>query len=323
MKKRKILILSRLDDEHVERLVAEVETLGHSWVRFDPGDFPEMVSLSALFEKGATDTQLTLPDGEQIMLDEISSVWYRRPTPLQADSRLPAIQQTFIEREARAGLWGLLRVIRGMWVNHPDAIREAAYKPRQLALAHQLGLDIPRTLITNHPDTFKRFYEQCQGKIIYKLLGFPSYEVEGGVVASTFTSLVPEEMLNEAHRVKATAHLFQAYQSKICDLRIVIIGETIFAIEIYPLSEETRIDFRRDYRALRYAVHSLPEKIQHALLSMTRQYRLHYAAIDLLYTPDKRYVFLELNPVGQLGWLEEPTGLPLFQTLAHFLVKTT
>ena len=28
--------------------------------------------------------------------------------------------------------------------------------------------------------------------------------------------------------------------------------------------------------------------------------------------------FLELNPVGQLGWLEEPTGLPLFQTLAFF-----
>ena len=44
-----------------------------------------------------------------------------------------------------------------------------------------------------------------------------------------------------------------------------------------------------------------------------------YAAIDLLYTVERRYIFLELNAVGQLGWLEEPTGLPLFASLAQFL----
>ena len=68
-------------------------------------------------------------------------------------------------------------------------------------------------------------------------------------------------MLDQAHRVKATAHLFQEYIEKQCDLRIVIIGNKVFAVEIHPLSEETRLDFRRDYGALRYAVHCLPETI--------------------------------------------------------------
>jgi hypothetical protein len=86
-----------------------------------------------------------------------------------------------------------------------------------------------------------------------------------------------------------------------------------------PLSDETRLDFRRDYRALRYAVHQIPEEIQQALFALTSHYRLLYAAIDLLYTPEKKYVFLELNPVGQLGWLEQPTGLPLFRMLALLL----
>jgi glutathione synthase/RimK-type ligase-like ATP-grasp enzyme len=190
-------------------------------------------------------------------------------------------------------------------------------------MAHRLGLQIPQTLITNDPDAFLRFYEECQGKVIYKLLGFPSYEVDGGAIASTFTSLVPEDMLKEAYRIRTTAHLFQEYRPKICDLRVVIIGELLFAIEIHPLSEETRIDFRRDYRALRYAVHDLPEAIQQALFTLTRLYRLQYAAIDLLYTPEKHYLFLELNSVGQLGWLQEPTGLPLFRTLAHFLASKT
>ena len=43
----------------------------------------------------------------------------------------------------------------------------------------------------------------------------------------------------------------------------------------------------------------------------------------MLYTPEKEYVFLELNPVGQLGWLEQPTGLPLFRTLALLLTGQT
>jgi hypothetical protein len=134
MKKQKVLILSRADDEHVGPLVAELEALDHPWICFDPGDFPQQVELTARLGEGTITEKLTLPDSKQIMLDEIGSVWYRRPTPLHADDHLPAMQQIFIEREARAGLWGMLRAIDGVWVNHPDAIREAAYKPRQLSL---------------------------------------------------------------------------------------------------------------------------------------------------------------------------------------------
>jgi len=264
-------------------------------------------------------THLLLPDGQQVALEEINSIWYRRPTPLQADEALPPMQRLFIEREARAGLWGILRTLDGMWVNHPDAIREAAYKPHQLAIAQKLGLSIPRTLITNEPDTFLRFYEECQGNVVYKLMGFPYYEVEESAAASTYTSLVPPEMLKEAYRIKKTMHLFQEYQHKVCDIRVTIIGETLFSVAIYPQSEETRIDFRRDYRALRYAIHPLPDTIQQALLALAHHYQLLYAAIDLVYTVEKQYAFLELNPVGQLGWLEEPTGLPLFRTLACVL----
>jgi glutathione synthase/RimK-type ligase-like ATP-grasp enzyme len=266
-------------------------------------------------------TQITLPDGSSFRLEDIGAIWYRRPSPIKADQHLPELQQAFIEREARSGLWGMLRALDGAcWVNHPGAINEAAYKPYQLALARRLGLLVPRTLLTNNPDEFRRFYEECRGHVIYKLLGFPAYEVEDGAIASTYTSHVPETLLQEAYRIKATTHLFQEFQEKIFDLRVIVIGEKVFAIEIYPLSEETRLDFRLDYRALRYAVHTLPAEIEGALLAMVQAYGLKYAAIDLLYTVERRYLFLELNAVGQLGWLEEPTGLPLFASLAQFLV---
>src|SRR5579875_3512261 len=134
MHQHKTLILSREDDEHVVRLTAELEKLARSWIRFDPGDFPNKVEVRAQLSNASCATHLLLPDGQQVALEEINSIWYRRPTPLQTDEALPAIQRLFIEREARAGLWGVLRALDGVWINHPGAIREAAYKPHQLAI---------------------------------------------------------------------------------------------------------------------------------------------------------------------------------------------
>ncbi len=274
--------------------------------------------LTARLGNAGSKSSLLLSDGRQIHLEEVGSVWYRRPTHITANTALPIIEKEFIEREARSGLWGLIRTIPGLWVNHPDAIREASYKARQLQVAHSLGLDIPRTLITNNPEALKQFHIECGGKIIYKLLGFPLYKADD-LPISTYTNLVPDEMLNQAHRVTATAHMFQEYIEKVCDLRVIVIGQKVFAAEMYPLSEETRIDFRKDYGALRYAVHSLPDAIRTALLEMSRYYRLNYAAVDMLYTSACRYVYVETNPAGQFGWLEGPTDLPLYQSLARLL----
>ncbi len=57
------------------------------------------------------------------------------------------------------------------------------------------------------------------------------------------------------------------------------------------------------------------------LLTLTRSYQLAYAAIDLILTPDDCYVFLELNALGQFGWLEGRTGIPLYHTLATLLIE--
>lgn len=320
---KKTLILSASDDPHVHCVVTELDKLGQEWVLFDPGDFPAHVQFSAHFSHDEKSATFSLPNGRPIHLEDIASVWYRRPTSIKANTDLPTLERSFIEREARMGLWGLLRTISALWVNHPDAIREASYKPRQLSVAQRLGLEIPPTLVTNDPDQFKSFYEHCHGRIIYKLLGFPLYHDNVDQPVSMYTSLVPPEMLDQAHRVKATAHLFQEYVEKQCDLRIIIIGNQVFAVEIHPLSEETRLDFRRDYGALRYAVHCLPETIEQALLHMNEYYRLNYAAIDMLYTPDGRYVYLETNATGQFGWLDTMIDLPLSQTLAKLLAART
>lgn len=319
----KVLILSNeTEDAHIHGLVAELDRLGHPWVLIDPGNFPQALQFSARLDTQTKESSLVLKDGTRLFLEEITSVWYRRPTPIAPAEHLSPLEKSFIEREANAGLWGWLRGLQAFWVNHPDAIRAAGHKPQQLQLAQSLGLAIPKTLITSEPEAFKRFYAECHEQVIYKLMGYPWYKDSTDLPISAFTTLVPKEMAEQAHRISATAHLFQEFIEKQCDLRAILLGNEVFVTEMYPLSEATRVDFRADYSALRYAPHDhLPETVREALLSINRAYHLVYSAIDLVYTPDGRYVFLEINPVGQFGWLEAHLGIPLYATLAKLLIE--
>src|SRR5438552_1162795 len=102
---KKTLILSNLtDDTHVHRLVAEFDQLGHPWVICDPGDFPEKMQMHASIGNDIRQSSLRLTDGTLLHLEEITSVWYRRPTRILPRDERPDIEQTFILREANAGM---------------------------------------------------------------------------------------------------------------------------------------------------------------------------------------------------------------------------
>ena len=46
-----------------------------------------------------------------------------------------------------------------------------------------------------------------------------------------------------------------------------------------------------------------------------------FGAVDMIVTPNDRYVFLEINPSGQFGWIEKLTGLPISRTIAEVLAN--
>jgi hypothetical protein len=50
---------------------------------------------------------------------------------------------------------------------------------------------------------------------------------------------------------------------------------------------------------------------------------LVFGCIDLILTPDNRYVFLEINPMGQWQWVENLTGMPLVDNFTEMLIQVT
>lgn len=137
-----------------------------------------------------------------------------------------------------------------------------------------------------------------------------------------YTNQVHENDLQDLSGVCATAHLFQRLVPKRLELRIIIIGATLFAAEIYSQhAEKSKIDFRKSYDDLRYGIHDLPLSIQKQLLKLMHLLHLEYAAIDMILQPDGQYVFLELNCSGQFGWIEDETKMPISKTLATLLLQ--
>lgn len=48
---------------------------------------------------------------------------------------------------------------------------------------------------------------------------------------------------------------------------------------------------------------------------------LAYGAFDFAIRPDGRWVFLECNPCGQYGWIEDVLSVPITETIADLLCE--
>ncbi len=117
--------------------------------------------------------------------------------------------------------------------------------------------------------------------------------------------------------------MFQEYVQKSFEVRVTAVGETIFAAAIHSqMSPRSRVDWRRyDLDHTPYEPHSLPRVIEEKCYKLMAILGLHYGALDFIVQPDGKYVFLEINPVGQWGWIEYLTGLPITEAIADLLIE--
>ncbi len=316
-----VLVLTQQLDFHADLVIAELNRRSVPVMRFDTADFPLRATLIAHSQAGSWDGAI-VTDNRAIEFDHIASIWYRRPTPFELDPTLSPSGQQFASAEARMALGGLLRSVDCQWVNHPENMVSADYKPYQQKIAGECRLEIPASLITNDPGAVLDFFKRCKGEMIYKTLSGGMIVAESGEVVSIYTSRVTrDDLRDEASRVRYTACLFQELVPKQVELRITVVGEHVFPAEIsYTHAERAAVDWRTAYQDLQYGMYQLPQDIHHKCLELVHKLGLSFAAIDMIVTPDDRYVFLEVNPNGQWQWIERATGFPICETLVDLLV---
>jgi glutathione synthase/RimK-type ligase-like ATP-grasp enzyme len=206
------------------------------------------------------------------------------------------------------------------WVNHPSKVADAEYKPFQLAIAAACGLAVPRTVVTNVPGDADEHRTFLGAETVYKTLASASVS-DGQRPSIIYTTDVTRADMADS-RVALTAHLFQQRIPKVRDVRATVVGSRVFAANILTDSDTAsgRLDWRSDYASLRYEPTSLPPEVETSLLAVTSRLGLSFAAADFVVTADDQHYFVDLNPGGQWGWIQEATGLPIAAAIAAQLV---
>ncbi|MGH3856229.1 MAG: ATP-grasp ribosomal peptide maturase [Pseudonocardiaceae bacterium] len=312
-----MLIVSGRGDWSAKQVAKQLETRGCAYSWLDPADFPRRVQVTARLGRGWRG-EVETPDGP-FSWEEISAVFYRRPRDFDMPSAMSGPEQRFARAQARVGLGGVLASLPARWINHPSALADCEYKPRQLSLAQEVGLRVPATIVTNVADEVRRFAAE-QGDIIVKALAEPII-AEAGSQKSIWTRRVEAPELADLTGLELTTHLFQKWLPKTYEIRLTVVGKRDFAVAIHAHSTAARIDWRTDYDALTYEVTECPAEVAERAHTFLSAAGLTYGAFDFIVTADTEdHVFLECNAAGQWGWLAEECGLPIAEAIADELI---
>ncbi|MFD7456107.1 MULTISPECIES: ATP-grasp ribosomal peptide maturase [unclassified Streptomyces] len=306
-----VLVVTEPHDVTADMVISHLNRRAVPVVRFNPADIGAALTLTARFGDGSTGLLRT--SSRSVDLDDVRAIYWRRPMWPGFES-LSDVDARFAAAQVRHGLGGALYALRGCrWVNHPLRNAAADYKPVQLEVACRLGFRVPPTLVTNNLDQARQFIHQ-HGQVVHKTLRWTSYERDG-VGLTSWAEPVREEELDDT--VSITPHLFQARVDKVADLRVLIVGRRVFAVRITC----DLLDWRKDYSSHTYDVVHLPDRLAGALRTYLDHYGLSSGSFDLAVDRDGEPHWLELNPNGQWGWLEERTGLEMAAAFADLLAE--
>lgn len=326
--KRTVVVLTQEMDLTADSVVKVLHDMDVPVFRYDTSYYPVDSTLSYRIDPAGCTTELfdSTHSERSISLEDVASVWYLRPTAFRFDDALTGPFREFAQKEAAHAFGGVMSGLPVLWVNRPDLESRADYKPLQLRIARSVGLRVPRTLITNDPARVRPFHAECEGSMIYKALNSGLIREPGGWPGGLFTSAVAQLDDDLLARVRFAPCIFQELVEKAYDLRITVVGDRLFPVRIDGVDEDGRraVDWRScpvgSDEHLRHSRVGIPESVETGLRALMRELGLNYGAVDMVVTPRREHVFLEVNPSGQFAWLDdEIEDLNLRGAMAEYL----
>lgn len=312
-----VLVVGSPGDPHVARVVAELEARNALPAVLDP------------YDAGAPGVQIQANGGldwrigaaSDIAANAIKTVWWRLKPPFVIRNRSLAdyYDANFAATEqahALSALPGLLANAR--WINAPSLARSASDKVAQLAAATALGMRVPRTLVTNSASEVARFVaEIAPNPCVHKT--FTPYFAPDG--RQCFANIITQSDLDRlGPSIGACASIYQEFIRPQYELRVTVVGETIFPASIRKADDHTP-DWRRSYDTNQTKSGTLDEATRDAIIAMQNRFDITFGCYDFVVDAAGTVFFLEVNPAGQWLWIEDATGLPISAALAELLAQ--
>ncbi len=208
-------------------------------------------------------------------------------------------------------------------VNDYSCARAAEDKVRQLEIALSIGFRIPSTLVSNDPIAIRDFISSPKHAFVCKPLKQTIWKKSNGDLAVSMTNRVRLESLPSDATLKLAPMIFQREVAKKYEIRVTCMGGYIHATR---LNSQDTCAGELDWRAtspsnLSIAEYHLPVEIQDRCRNLLGQMGLKFGCIDLIFTTDDEYIFLEINQMGQFLWIEQfGTNIQMLDHFCSFLL---
>ena len=321
---RSVLIVTDINyDLHAAAVGEELKHLGERVVYWNPADSLAEAGCFSFGEPPERDVSFSV---DTWFASDFKSVWIRRPSAWPDFSQIVPDYRAIVLEEWKffvSGAWDRLQDSVDRFVSLPMNIRRAEAKTSQLTCAIKLGLNVPRTIVSNDYDQFRTFYTELGGNVVAKKLR--SHQLIAADRAALFvtTPIMSIDQI-KPDELSLCPIIFQRRIDKAADSRVICLGNQVWAFKIEGSKADPPLDYRADFdqaNALCHTEYGLPETIKLACIKICRHFGLHFGAFDFVIDREGRHWFMELNANGQWLWLQIATGVPLAHYFATYLAS--
>ena len=324
-----LVFTNSFDDLHITIVREAVEALGSTLIRFDVDLLVQgQNQITFDYQHGFGSIVLRTEEGLFRSAD-IDSVWLRKPYGFGdigfVEGISDPVQRAAVAKEVSATMDGLFALLADRyWLNEPLAIARAKLKSYQLGLAREIGLSIPKTIITNDPVLAKAF---CRlGPTVFKPMAQAVLRYEDQVYGVE-TTLLTDAHIGRLDLIRSQPVILQSCIDKRCELRVTYVGGKIFvARQELASGHSTSVV---DWRSLQgtpdsvYVPGELSPGTTTKVTRLMQELNLGFGALDFAVDQDGNEFFLEVNPNGQWLGYTDMIGLPAAAEIARCLVQET
>ena len=87
------------------------------------------------------------------------------------------------------------------------------------------------------------------------------------------------------------------------------------------MDNRSEVDYRDFYGKgkIRNTPFKLPDEIENKLNKIALSLKLKFCSFDLIYSEENKFIFIEANPEGQIGWVSSLCNYFLEAQIANYL----
>jgi hypothetical protein len=314
-----ILILSISTDSTTKKVCDFLRQMKRDFFLLDENSIIDKVSVFFEGKEKKHNVKLSINNIE-LKLSDVKFVWYRRgDLNLFNMNLLLGINNKDLQAYYITEINGLKKFLYQYLDSIPHLNRYSdnqISKLEVLLVAQKEGLSIPTTLVTNNREDVD-FHLNPDSKLITKAINMAASINFEGEILNGYTGRITKESLPQFFFPTK----FQNEIPKIFEIRTFLLDNNFYSMAIFSQSNNNTIFDYRNRIGLenRELPIRLPRVVERRLLKIARKFQVKSASFDLIYSINHKYIFLEMNVIGQIENVSINCNYQLEKKIAEYI----